>query len=915
MWRARALLPVLVLCCPVQAEDDLAYVQALADRGFFDLAREVCDGVRNDAAAPDEVKAAVDLALAGILRREAEAAGPDLARREGGLDQAAALAKGFAAAHAGHPRVPEARLLLGEIARDRAKAVAGALRPEPDATKRKRLAARADAAFVDAEEAFHALADDLAKGGAKREDPTFLRASHDAPLVRFERAMATPSGKGRDTLLASAIQGMDSFRWAFDGFAAAYDLAVTEGIAAAELRQYAKAAESFDAVIALADGGAIDAATRPILFRALLAKATVLAAIEDPAEGKTWWPVACEVADRAAALVASAGDLARVRRIPDEGFFDDPETRACVFRALIEKSRALARMGDREAAIVAATMAASEAGPWQDDAKRLLAEIAGAAGGEVPLPTRMTLLESCLRREDWEAAAAQARLAIEACHAPADMRASGVVARRALGIALQQLERFREAAQAFEGGVAAYEAISDRTGEEEDRAAECAYRAASCWARQGAAGGDADDDAAYDRCVKLLVDRFPSSPYSANAPYIVGERLERQGKWEEAAEAYAKVPEKAEARGLALSRIGACHAQLARQLWADAQKDSARNAALEGQAKAAFAKAEEELRASAADPAAGFLLVSVLAHDAVRKYADALPVLDGIERASAGKADLLARAKGWRVDLLVALAGDSPDGLARADEALSALLLAQPESPRVVAALQRIGAAWDRAAATAKDDATRVDCARRAGTRLRQWIEESMKRGEAVKADDAIAVVDRLLALGEEGGGPDDVEAARAIAEAAVTGRFGACAGGADAAAVRLARAQLRSGFYAAALPAFERLHDAAPTEWGLAVELAQVYLGLGRAGESSYHDRALKLLMDLVAHAEDGSEPYWRAWCELLEALFEGAEYVSADTQLASLELRHPRFDEGRFGLDGRLRELKRKLGQKLKK
>lgn len=901
------------------AEDELAYAQALADRGFYDLAREVCEGVRNDPAAPEGQKAAIDLALGGILRREAETAGPDLARRERTLDEAATLVKGFAEAHAGHPRIPEAHLLLGEIARDRAKAVADAVRAEPDGAKRKGLAARADASFVEADHAFHALADELAKGGARREDPTFLRASHDGPLVRFERAMAMPPGKDRDALLADAIQGMDAFRWGFDGFAAAYDTAVTEGIAAAALRQYPKAVESLDAAIALADSATIDAATRPILFRALLAKATVLAAIEDPTEGRPWWPAACEAADRAAAIVASEGDLAKAHRIPDERFFDDPETRGCVARALIEKARALSRMGDQEAATVAAEKAASDPGPWQDDAKRLLAEIAGAAGGEVPLATRMTLLESCLRREDWEAAAAQARLAIDACRAPVDVRASGVVARRALGIALQQLERFREAAQAFEGAVEAYEAIADRSGEEEERAAECAYRAASCWARQGAAVGNADgnaeDDAAYDRSVKLLVDRFPSSPYSANASYIVGERLERQGKWEEAAEAYAKVPEKAEARGLASSRIGACHAQLARQLWADAQKDPSRKAALETQAKAAFAKAEAELRACAAGPATAFLLVSVLAHDAVRKYADAIPVLDGIERANVGKADVLGRAKAWRVDLLISLAGDSPEGLARADEALSALLLAQPDSPRVVAALQRLGAAYDRAASAAKDDATRVDCARRAGTRLRQWVEESMKRGEAVKADDALAVVDRLLALGEEGGGPDDVEAARAIAEAAVAGRFGECTAGPDAAVVRLARAQLRGGLYAAALTVFERLHEAAPTDWGLAVDLAQVYLGLGRAGESSYHDRALKLLMDLVAHADDGSEPYWRAWCELLEALFEDAEYASADTQLASLELRHPRFDEGRFGLEGRLRELKRKLGQKRKK
>ncbi|MEK7866051.1 MAG: tetratricopeptide repeat protein [Planctomycetota bacterium] len=927
MRRLAAFLPTLLLSLPLHGEDDLSYAETLAGQGYFDLAREVCERIRTDPTAPAEQKEALDLALATIVRREAGASREPAEVRDAALDSAAKSARRFLSEHAAHPRVPDARLLLGEIERDRGLLWADAARAQADPARRLDQAARADARFKSAEELFQGLASDLKAAGAPKENAAFLRASYDLPLVRYDRANAMGPGKARDDLLSAAVQGMDEFRWAFDGFAAAYDLAITEGLAAADLGRLDKAVEVLDVAIGLKDAEAIDETTRPLIFRAYWVKARVLAAVSEAEAGKKWWPMALEACDQAEALAASANDLVRDKVIPDGAFFQDGESSGYRMRALVEKARALSKMGEQAAALAAAQKAAASKGPWQVEARELLAEFAGTAGGDVPLPSRIVLIEGCLRREDWTGAVEQARLALAACKEPQDARRHGVTVRLRMGTALQQLERFKEAAQAFEEAGRVLEVLGDPSPEEKERAAECAYRAASCWGKQSAASGDPLDDGAYERAVKLLVDRFGDSAYAANAAFIVAERIERQGNWAEAAAQYGRVAEGAQAYDQALLRIGYCRYQVARQLWADAAKDPARKDALAIQAREAFARAEEGLRAclersrkGSAEPeaAAGrvraandasFVLASILMHEAVNRHAEAVPLLDEVERANADRPEVLGKAKAFRVDALVRIAGTDPSGLAKAEEALDELIASLPDSPRVEAALQLVGAALDRAAAAA-DPATRPALARRAADRLRAWVERAMHDGRKVRSTDALVVVDRLLAQGTE----EDLGGALAIAR--VWERFeGIPPEGEDVFLTRVARAQVRLGRHAEAKEALERLHEARPGDFEVLYDLAEAYLGLGRGGETSYSDRALELLTDLVSRSEVDSEPYWRGWWRLLETLFETGRYAAADAQMLSLEMRNPKFDGGRFGLAEKFRELKVRIGEKVKR
>lgn len=904
-----ALLPTLLIALSAHGEDDLSYARSLAERGYFDLAHEVCERIRTNPAAPADQKEALDVTLADILRRQAAAAKDPLESRDAVLESAAQLAERFAVNRPASPLAAEARLLAAEILRDRGRLWAQA------AEGRREAAARAVAHFRAAEERLLALSSDRKAAGAPKDDSSYLRACYHLPLVRFDRALLTPPGPERDALLAEVVKGMDEFRWAFDGFAAAYDLAIAEGLAAAELRAYAKAVEALDSTIALMDTEQIDETTRPLIFRAFWVKAKVLAAIEDEELGRKWWPVACDAADRAEALAASAKELARRKVVPHAAFFDDAESRRFRMHAAVEKARALAKMGEKEAAVAAAQRAASTEGPWQDEACELLAHLAG--GSDVPLPSRIVLLEGCIRREDWTGAMEQARLALDACKTPQEMRKHGVLAWIQMGIALQQLARYKEAAQAFEEVVRVYEVVSDASPEEKERAAECAYRAASCWGKQSARSGDPLDDAAYERAVRLLADRFAASPYSANAAYIVAERLEGQGKWAEAAAQYERVPEGAEARDRALLRIGYCRYQLAQQAWEEAARDPARREALEMQARQAFSLAEKELRASferslgeVADlQAAAFLLVSLLTHDAVKRYGEALPILDEVEKAASDRPEILGKAKAYRVEALVCLAGSEPAALERADEALEDLIASVPESPYLGVSLQRVGRAY--AVAAAADAASRPSLERKAADRLRVWVENALKRGEAVRADDALVVVDYLLGLGEQ----EDVTAALRIAEAASAGRFGEAKAGEEGIAARLARAQVRAGRYAEAKDVLERLRKARPKDAGVLEDLVEAYLGLGRGGEPAYKDRALELLTELVSRAEVGTEPYWRGWWGLLSTLFETGRYAAADAQMISLEMRHPRFDEGRYGFERRFEELRGRIREKVKR
>lgn len=91
-----------------------AFVRGLRERGYYDLAAEYLEQVRQQPDAPPELLATADYELGRLLLEEASKTG-DLVRRKDLLDEARVKLDKFTKANPGHPRTPEALVELARL--------------------------------------------------------------------------------------------------------------------------------------------------------------------------------------------------------------------------------------------------------------------------------------------------------------------------------------------------------------------------------------------------------------------------------------------------------------------------------------------------------------------------------------------------------------------------------------------------------------------------------------------------------------------------------------------------------------------------------------------------------------------------------------------------------------------------------
>ncbi len=246
MSRRACGLGVIAGCCMLagvvttraSAQEDprtaVKFAQALRERGYFDLAAEFLESIRDQKSMPPELRSMVDYELGRISVDEASRTG-DLVRRQELLDQARKKLDAFVTANPNHPRASEAMVQLARLLVERGHiAVLNALDFDPVKEKNERDAKFAEArgSFARARESYEKavarLKTDYAKFPAflPDDDPrkqqrdevhsALMDAELQKAIVDYEDGQTHPAGSKER--LESLSRGVTQFEGLFKSY-------------------------------------------------------------------------------------------------------------------------------------------------------------------------------------------------------------------------------------------------------------------------------------------------------------------------------------------------------------------------------------------------------------------------------------------------------------------------------------------------------------------------------------------------------------------------------------------------------------------------------------------------------------------------------------------------------------------------
>jgi len=207
------LMAPLVWLAPAAGADDsrdaLRFIRGLRERGYFDLASEYLERLRQDPGTPADLRATVDYELGRLLLDEAAKTG-DLVHRKEMLDRARGKLDTFTKANPGHPLAAEAlvqlaRLLVerGHLAMLLSEETQVKAEKEPKIAEARTSFDQARAAYTRAEEqlqkAYKPLVgfipeDDPREEERDRTHNALMDAQLQKAVVDFEQAHTYPPG-------------------------------------------------------------------------------------------------------------------------------------------------------------------------------------------------------------------------------------------------------------------------------------------------------------------------------------------------------------------------------------------------------------------------------------------------------------------------------------------------------------------------------------------------------------------------------------------------------------------------------------------------------------------------------------------------------------------------------------------------
>ena len=903
MRRLTQVMPLLALALilaasPVIARDEIQFAEALADQGYFELAQEVCESIRDHRRTSVHDQAAVELVAIRILQAHAEAE-PDCDRKSLLYDHAVRSCEKFVAGHPTHALALVAGLRIAELRHAQGALLVERIEREPDAARRAPLVAGADRLFQECSARLQELARSCA--GPPPREPEHMQARYLACVgACLHAGIFVDDAKHRSELARQAIALIDDMQWNYpEDLVFLFDLWIYKGLAWQFLGDAAQALDAFVRAGALLDQVSPAEAANPYVVR-IVSRARSLAAHSANEQNKH--QVSIDLVD------------GLFRKLPS--LMADPAGVAC----RLEKARALAALGRGNEAVRELEPIVAAGDRRAGEAATLLAECHDASGTTPSPNALLALADVKLAAEDWPAAAEYARRAA-ASAPPAEEAKLVPPALYRLGLAHAGMERLREAADAFRELARRFPA--------HPLAPRAAFEAAKCLSRIAGAGGDPGDRQRYDEAIRFLSATFPDSREARNVQFLVAQRLEDNARSDpadllRAADEYAKVaPEAGELYEIALTRAGFCAYLHGRRLWSRSPEAPQTNAK---EVSDSFERAARSFDAflahirigPAADPERarqrlalryGCLdcLAHIALHPAVAAPARVHELFRDAEEAFRDTPENVAKS------LVLCLQADLALGdAAAAEERFARLCERFPSSRPLPGAARDLALALESLAGRASAEPPRAsELRRKAAHYLSLWLTESARLGLDVPRADRSAVGERIFRLAREEKSP---ELFRAAADLFRQIKAGNAAPGPDDWQLdwNIAECLLALEDWQACLPLYERLRTEKPDMALLLQQLAQVYAGLAAAGDAGYRKKAFDLAASLLARTEKASEPWWKSQAIVARFLFAAGNYQELAAKLRTLRLAYPDYDGNRFGAKDAMTALERELADK---
>lgn len=937
---AAVLFPALARA---QDSENTELARVLAQRGWFDLAEEICDRLEKTSARSmvSYIRAEIQL---GKVDRESEY--PKAAQ---GLEAAVGLLKKFVEENPTHPMALEAQTSIGWVQARKGRLAMDAVELESDPSKHADLQKAAIGAYSDAEKYYQDTIERLKK---EKQTDRVLDAQMDGrlelPRVLIEHAKISGVDEGtRKRLLTQANALLVDFEFDYGDRPIAFEAMLEGGKCLTELGEYKQAESKLRATFALRKRLA-EAKIKPneyhnrIIFGAYIALAQTL---------------------------QRAGKLSEAKAFVDTVLKEDKtlEKEWGGMALKLEKAEILFKLRDSASAMALASevMTKDPNGRWGYVAKDKMKRW-GEGGTSIHFSPKqmMTAADASIDREQYRDALRDLRRCIESCSTETERQEFQPSAYYKMGQCFQTLKRNYEAAVVFEKVFTLYP--------KHERAAQAAFQVARCYDAEFTITGDKKDEEAKDKALTALATNWPKDPAARNIKFLQAEKLEKAGDLKGAAELYRGVGEDAEAYERALVALGYCY-------YADASRRYEKNPkdpTVRKEAQEELREAGEALNrflARVADPSkapsqpeqvkdrAAFVTIAnqqlayINMHELVGKTKEALDSLMKLAKDLAPDDDKLPKIWGTEIQAYLVL-----KQLDDAVKVLDLMFEKFPDSPAIARACKSVAIKLDEVTndmIKAKADQAKInENLRRISRYYAKWLNLAPALGMRITMADVLSVAETLYMIAKQINNLDENHISfldlkgRALTERQyfldaafvhtllTEGKVGKLPDRDKIVLLtRLARcysfiAQDAEGWskakdhyeniiktYKVVTP--QGVLDSTVLQQhrellGVYVEEGYVYSELGKkdARQKFQFDNASTVFSNVLRVVQTDSEPWWQSKYMVLQVLFDrGAEtdLKLAKVGLENLERTNPLFDNNKFGMKDKFLELKKQINQ----
>jgi tetratricopeptide (TPR) repeat protein len=932
------------LVAQAQDRDDSELARVLAQRGWFDLAEEICDRLEKGSskALVSYIRAEIKL---GQVDREVE-----FEKASKGLADAVDLLKKFLADSPNHPMALEAQTSIGWVQGRKGRLAVDAVEMESDASKHADLQKMAIQAYSDAAKFYQDTIEKLKKDKSDRAQDSLMDCRLALPRIMIDHArISSVDDLSKKKLLTAANALLIDFEFDYGDRPIAFEAMLEGGKCLTELGDYKQAESKLRATFALRKRLA-EAKIKPneyhnqIIFGAYVALAQAL---------------------------QRAGKLNEAKTFVDNTLKEDKtlEKEWGGPALKIERAEILFKMKDVSGAMAMANevMTKNPNSRWEAIAKDKMRRWGEGGGVSVRFSPKqmMTAADSSIDRDNYRDALRDLRRCVEACSTEAEKNEFMASAYYKMGQCFQSLRRNYEAA-------AAYEKVFTLFPKNEEFAAKACYETVRCYSTEFALSGDKRDDDLKEKFLSVLAANWPKNPAARNIKFVQAEKLENAGDLKGAADLYRQVTEDAEAYEAAQVRQGYCYYADASKKWEKAPKDPN----VQKEVKESLRNAEDALTkflARAADPSkapatpeqqkaranlvqvANQQIAYIYMHEAIGKTKEALEFLAKVAKDIPADDERIAKI--WATQIQAYLAQKQLD---EAVKVLELMFDKYPDVPAIARACKSVAIKLDEQVGEmmkAKAEPAKInENLRKISRYYAKWLNLAPALQMRITMADVLSVAETLYMIGKQLNGLDeniisflDLRGGKTITERqyfldaafvhalltegkvgklpdrdriVLMTRLSRCYSfiATDAEGWTKAKDQYENIMKTYKVMTPQGVLDGAVLNQhrellGVYVELGYVYVELGKASKQKFQlDNASTVFSNVLRVVQGDSEPWWQSKYMVLQVLYErGAE---ADLKLAkvgldNLERSNPTFDNNKYGMKDKFLELKKQINQ----